>query len=108
MAKNFIQRDRSIQMIAVAAIVGGTVVQQQDLVGVAESDAAIGDTFTLNLEGAYDTLAKKPAEAWAKGQKIYFDSATGNLTTDNTKMWAGYAYADALAADVVGAIILKQ
>lgn len=108
MAKNFIQRGRSIQLLATAAIVGGTMVQKGSITGVAEADAAIGEQVTVNIEGVYDALKKKAAEAWTQGDKLYYDSATGELSKDNTKEFAGYAYADALAADVVGPILLKQ
>lgn len=108
MAKNYIGRDKSIQLIAVAAVVGGTMFSQGSFVGVVEADAAIGEQFTLNLEGAYDTIAKKPAEAWVKGDKLYWDSVAAVLSKDNTKEFAGYAYYDALAADVTGAVLLKQ
>jgi predicted RecA/RadA family phage recombinase len=109
MAKNYIQECDSIQLVApVGGVVGGTMYKQGSFTGVVEHDALEGEQFTLNLEGAYDTLKKKAAEAWSKGDKLYFDVATGELSKDNTKEFSGYAYYDALAADVTGAILLKQ
>lgn len=108
MAKNYIQSDRAITVVAAAAVVSGQPYAQGSIVGIIESDANAGDNVTLNLEGAYDSVPKKAAEAWTKGDQLYFDPATGALSKDNTKVWAGYAFADAQAADVLGAILLKQ
>lgn len=108
MAINYIQSDRAITVVAAVDVVSGQAYAQGSIVGVIESDASAGDNVTLNLEGVYGNVKKKAAEAWTAGDQLYFDPATGALSKDNTKTWAGYAFADAQAADVVGAILLKQ
>lgn len=104
--RTFRSNGHSVQIIATAAVVGGQVYKQGSLVGVVVADAAIGEQFTLKVQGEYE-VKKKAAEAWTQGDKLYFDSATGESSKDNTKEFAGYAGADALAADVVGYMILK-
>jgi predicted RecA/RadA family phage recombinase len=103
---NFRSNGNSIQVIATAAVVGGQTYKAGSLVGVVVADAAIGQQFTLKLQGEY-VVKKKAAEAWVTGDKLYFDSATGECSKDNTKEFAGYASADAAAADIEGSIILK-
>lgn len=106
--KNFRSNGQSVQLAAPAGgVVGGQVYQKGSLVGVVVADAAEGELFTLKITGEYSDCTKKAAEAWAVGDKLYYDSATGELSKDNTKEFAGYAGEDALAADVIGTIILK-
>jgi predicted RecA/RadA family phage recombinase len=104
--QNFRSNGNSIQLIAAAAVIGGQMFAKGSLVGVVVADAAVGDQFTLKIKGEY-IVKKKAAEAWTTGDKLYFDAATGDTSKDNTKEFAGYATADALAADVEGSIVLK-
>lgn len=110
MAKNYIQSDDSKTLIApVGGVIGGSVYKNGSHIGVVEGDAAEGEAFTLNLEGAYGSLPKKPAEAFTDGQKLYWDDVNHYLTaTPGALEWAGYAYGDALAADVICSLMLKQ
>ena len=105
--KNFVSNGESLQIIATAAVVGGQLYAQGSVVGVVVADAAIGDQFTLKIEGAYSGVPKTAAEAWAVGQPLYYVTATGALsTTAAGNIAAGYAFTAALAADVIGDILL--
>lgn len=106
--RNFVSNGNSIQLIAPAGgVVGGQVYGVGGLVGVVVADAAVGHQFTLVLEGEYSDAKKKAADAWAIGDKLYYDSATGEVSKDNTKEFAGYASAPAIVGDVIGSLILK-
>jgi predicted RecA/RadA family phage recombinase len=105
--KNFVSNGESLQIVATADVVGGQLYAQGDIVGVVVADAAIGEQFTLKIEGAYTGVPKTAAEAWTAGESLYYVTATGALTTTAAgNIKAGYAFADALAADVVGDILL--
>jgi predicted RecA/RadA family phage recombinase len=107
--RNFVSNGNSIQLIAPAAgVVGGQVYGVGSFVGIVVADAASGQQFTLKLEGEYSDAKKKNLDVWAVGDKLYYDSVTGELSKDNTKEFAGYASQPALAADLIGSILLKQ
>lgn len=106
--QNFRSNGNSIQLIApVGGVVGGTMYKKGSLTGIVVADAAEAQQFTLRLVGEFSLLKKAAGTAWTTGDKLYFDSATGELSKDNTKEFAGYASEDALAGDVLGSIILK-
>lgn len=107
--KNFQGNGESLQLIAPAGgVVGGKLFKQGSLVGVVVADAAEGVQFTLKLKGVYNDVTKKAGEAWAIGDKLYFDEATGETSKDNTKTFVGYANSAQLAADVLGEVLLRQ
>jgi predicted RecA/RadA family phage recombinase len=106
---NYLGADDSIQIVATAAVVGGQLFKQGGLVGVIVADAAIGEQFTLKLEGAFGPVTKKAGEVWSKGDKLYIDTADNSLTkTAGALEFAGYAFDDALNADVTGSVLLKM
>lgn len=105
--QNFRSNGHSVQLPApVGGVVGGQTYKAGKLVGVVVADALESELFTLVIKGEYQ-VKKKAAEAWTAGDQLYFDSATGECSKDNTKEFAGYATADALAADVLGYIVFK-
>jgi predicted RecA/RadA family phage recombinase len=71
--------------------------------GVASFTAAEAAPFELRVKGVFRDLPKKTGEAWAEGAALYFDPATGKLTTTagTLKRVAGAAVA-AAAGDTVG------
>lgn len=105
--QNFRSNGSSIQLIAPAGgVVGGQTFSQGSIVGVVVADAAEGQQFTLRIAGEYE-VKKLSGSAWAIGDKIYYDAATGNCSKDNTKEFAGYASLAAASGDVLGSVILK-
>lgn len=93
--KNFVQEGDVITIVAAAAINSGDAVVVGSKVGVAVTDAEIGDSVAVALEGVY-TLPKKAADTIDQGQVVYWDADPGEITetsTDNTV--AGIAWAAA-------------
>lgn len=108
--KNFVANGESLQLVApVGGVVGGQIVKAGTLIGVVVADAAEGETFTLKIKGAYSDLPKAAGTAWAVGDMLYWDAANSVLNkTSAGNTFAGYAYADALAADIVGSVLLSH
>ena len=96
--KNYIQKGDVITIVAAAAIDSGDAVLVGSKVGVAVTDAEIGDSVAVALEGVF-SLPKKAADTIDQGQIVYWDADPGEITetsTDNTV--AGVAWAAAGAA----------
>jgi predicted RecA/RadA family phage recombinase len=101
MAKNFIQPGKSIDHTAAAVTDSGDVVVIGSLVGVALTDATIGQTVAVGLEGVFEVPAA--AAAITAGAPVYWDAdgdpyggtagsgAATATATDNVKM--GHAVA---------------
>jgi predicted RecA/RadA family phage recombinase len=99
MATTFVQNGNTIDHVATAAISSGDVVVIGSLVGVAKTDAAIGDTVAVAIEGVWEIPAA--TAAITLGAAVYWDvdgdpvggtAGSGAATataTDNTQM--GYA-----------------
>lgn len=77
--KNFVQHGDMITITAAAAIASGELVRSNSLIGVAATDAAIGEEVEINTTGVFD-LPKTSAQAWAVGNPIYMIAASGLLT----------------------------
>ncbi len=77
--KNFKQHGDMITIIATAAIASGALVRANSLIGVAATDAAIGEEVELKTTGVFD-LPKTSAQAWAVGNPIYMIAGSGLLT----------------------------
>ncbi|UAY56260.1 DUF2190 family protein [Arachidicoccus terrestris] len=108
---NQIQSGYSLQLAAPAdGVVGGQMYGVGNFIGVVVADAAEGEQFTLVIKGAFDAVKKKAGEAWSQGDALYYsadDGLTKTAGADPVLPLAGYAYADAASADVVGSILLK-
>lgn len=108
--KNFVQPGHVLTFVApaggvvtgVAVLIGATVV-------VPSVTAAEGADFEGAIEGVFE-LIKAAGAAWDQGAPVYFDSADGKFkdATSATARRAGIAAAAALAADVVGLVLLKN
>ena len=77
--KNFKQPGDMITIVAAAAIASGQLVRANSLIGVAATDAAIGEEVEIKTTGVFD-LTKTNAQAWQVGQPIYMIAASGVLT----------------------------
>lgn len=106
MATSFHAVGDTLDIVAGSAISSGDVVVTGDIVGIALTDIASGDTGAIAVEGVYK-VTKVAGEAWAVGDKIGYDvSATGfdltftGATGDVTN--CGVAAVAAGSADVVG------
>lgn len=108
--KNFIANGESLQIAAPSGgVIGGAIFKAGSLIGVIVASAAEGELFTLKIKGAYSGLPKAAGAAWAVGDMLYWDATNSVLTkTATSNTFAGYAYTDALSADVVGDILLSH
>lgn len=104
---NYVQPGHSLTLTAPSAgVESGKGVKIGNLFVVAAVTAASGESFSGNTVGVYE-LAKKAAEAWTEGAKIYWDdSGKACTTTKSTNLWIGHAVADAGANDPTGKVRL--
>jgi predicted RecA/RadA family phage recombinase len=108
MAKNFIQPGRVLSIAApTGGVTTGVGVLIGSLFGVALQTAAAGVSVDLHTEGIW-SLAKTSAQAWAIGDKIYWDNV--NKRCDNALAagfrFIGYATAAAANPSAVGTVRL--
>lgn len=106
--KNFIQPGKVLTVVAAAVIASGDIVKSGLLVGVAGSDAAIGESVSVNLCGAFE-LSKVGAIAFTQGELLYFDESEAHVTnvaTDNEVI--GYAWEAAGSADATAQVLLSR
>ena len=80
---------------------GGLVVVPQDTV-----DA--GECFTAAMPGAarYDRAAKSTGAAWIAGDRLYWDAAAAEWSTQTSGTLGAIARVDAAAGDDTGSVIL--
>lgn len=103
MALNFKRRGDTFEFTATAAIASGELVKFGDVIGVAQNDAAIGETAVLGLGGVYE-LPKFSTGAIAAGVKVYRRTADGEVQASATAADL-IGVADEAAAD--GATLIK-
>ena len=105
--RNYIQPGNTITLTAPYAVTSGGGLLVGAIFGVATSDAASGETVEACLVGVVD-LAKKAAQAWSVGDKVYWDDTAKVPTktaTDNTLI--GVAVASVAAAATTGRVRLN-
>lgn len=96
--KNYVQHGDTIPLTAPnGGVVAGSPYLIGAIFGVAMISANAGDSFELRRRGVC-TFPKTTAEAWTEGAVLYFDPATGKLTTT-----AGALKKVALATSAAGA-----
>src|SRR6266542_761136 len=99
MAKNFVQPGEVVTLAApTGGVTSGIGVLIGTIFGVALETVAAGVNFDAMTEGVFD-LAKTSAQAWAVGDKIYWDNT--NTRCDNVPT-AGFRFigvANAAAAN---------
>ena len=78
--KNQVQSGNNITVTAAADAISGDVVKIGNLIGVAATDAAIGDSLDLVTVGVFD-LPKVAADTIAVGDAAYWRSSDGLITS---------------------------
>ncbi|MER5172662.1 DUF2190 family protein [Thioclava kandeliae] len=104
--KTYVQPGEHLTLTATAAATAGQLVKVGAIVGVAQNDAAIGDSLTLVRRGVFE-VTKTSAEAWTVGAKVFLDETAGSVTvvdTDNTLI--GVATAAAANPSSSGEVLL--
>ena len=100
--KNLIQDGKTIQYkVADKAVESGEPVIVEDVVGIAVTDGAVGETIALNVEGVY-TLPKGSGKL-DQGKKVYVNVATAGektiVATATGNTFIGYVWNEAAATD---------
>lgn len=90
--KNFVQHGEVIELVAAAAVASGAGVLVGTRLAVAETSAAIGESFAAKVLGVV-TLPKLAADVVAQGAQLYWDDANKRLTTTAAgNTLAGFAF----------------
>lgn len=102
MSANKIKRGERLDITLTAIAASGDVVVVGDILGVAVTGGAIGDTVAVDTEGVFD-VPKATGQAWAVGNTLYWDATAKNFTTTSTSnKRAGIAAAVQASGDVTG------
>lgn len=78
--RNYIMPGEHLTIVAAALIVSGQLVVVGDIVGVAQGDAAIGESVAIVRRGVFE-LPKANGQAWTVGAKLYWDATNSVVTT---------------------------
>lgn len=105
--RNYVHPGNTITIPAPAGgTVAGTPVAVGSLRGFASATVAEGVDVAIARVGGYE-YDKATGEAWAIGDKLYWNAANGNFTkTATSAVLFGFAGAVAASADTVGQIVL--
>lgn len=105
--KNSIQNGVILSLIAPYALASGAGFLVGSIFAVACNAAANGETVEAARTGVY-ALPKTSAQAWAVGQRIFWDNANKRCDTDSTVgMLIGAATATAANPSSVGNVLLN-
>ena len=97
--KNYVQPGNTITLTAPYAVVSGDGLLVGSIFGVAAGSAALGETVEASLVGVFD-LKKVASQAWAAGDKVYWDNTNKEATKTATANTLGQKAQSALAAAV--------
>jgi len=107
--KNFVQPGNTITLTAPYAVASGEGLLVGAIFGVAAADAASGEPVETALVGIYD-LKKTASQAWAAGDKVYWDNTAKEATkttTSNTLIGVAVAAVAGGAGDTIGRVRLN-
>lgn len=107
--KNFVQTGNTITLTAPYAVASGDGLLVGAIFGVAAGAAALGEPVEAALTGVYD-LKKVASQAWAAGDKVYWDNTAKEATkttTSNTLIGVAVVAVAGGAGDVVGRVRLN-
>ncbi len=107
--KNYVQPGNTITLTAPYAVTSGDGLLVGSIFGVAAGTAALGDPVETAVVGVYD-LKKVASQAWAVGDKIYWDNTAKNTTktlTSNTLIGVATDVVAGGATDLIGRVRLN-
>ena len=81
--KNYVQPGHTVPLPAPYAVASGDGLLVGAIFGVATANAAIGDAVEATLVGVFD-LKKVASQAWAAGDKVYWDNTAKEVTKTAT------------------------
>ncbi len=107
--KNYVQPGKTITFAAPYAVSAGDGLLVGAIFGVATANAAIGEAVEAALVGVFD-LKKAASQAWAVGDKVYWDNTAKETTktaTSNTLIGVAVETVSNGASDTVGRLRLN-
>ena len=107
--KNFVQPGNTITLTAPYAVASGDGLLVGAVFGIAAGTAASGEPVEAALVGVYD-LKKTASQAWAVGDKVYWDNTAKEATkttTSNTLIGAAVAAVAGGAGYTIGRVRLN-
>lgn len=105
--KNYVQEGDTLTLTAPYARSAGEAAKIGAIIGIACNDVANATEGEFAVTGVYD-VAKVSAQAWAVGDKIYWDDTAKNFTTVTTSnTLAGVATAAAVNPSATGRLRLN-
>ena len=107
--KNYVQPGNTITLTAPYAVTSGDGLLVGAIFGVAAGAAALGEAVETAVEGVYD-LKKVASQAWAAGDKIYWDNTAKQTTktlTSNTLIGVATEAVAGGATDLIGRVRLN-
>jgi predicted RecA/RadA family phage recombinase len=107
--KNYVQPGNTITLTAPYAVASGDGLLVGSIFGIAAGAAALGEPVETALVGVYD-LKKVASQAWAAGDKVYWDNTAKEATktsTSNTLIGVAVVAVAGGAGDVVGRVRLN-
>ena len=106
--KNLVQVGETLSVTAPYAVASGAGVKVGGIIGIAQYAAAISEDVLIARRGVF-TVAKVSAQAWAAGDKIYWDDAAKNFTTVSaSNTLVGAATAAAANPTATGELLLDS
>lgn len=104
--KNYIQDGEVVTVAAPSGgVTSGDFVAVGSLTGVAQEDAAEGESVAIVRRGVFE-LGKTSAQAWTVGVKIYATSAGEMTTTATANTLVGVAAEAAANPSATGKVLL--
>ena len=107
--KNYVQPGNTITLTAPYSVSPGDGLLVGSIFGVATGTAALGEAVEAALTGVYD-LKKVASQAWAAGDKVYWDNTAREATkttTSNTLIGVAMVAVAGGAGDTIGRVRLN-
>ncbi|MEM0978419.1 MAG: capsid cement protein [Pseudomonadota bacterium] len=100
--KNYVQPGDTVTISAPDTIDAGEIVQIGALIGIAATDAAIGDPLAIAVSGVFDLA--KGSDVFATGDEV--EAAGGEVVPLTSGTVVGVIVADAAAGDATARVRL--
>ena len=107
--KNYIKPGNTLSLLAPYDVLAGGGFKVGSIIAIAATDALNGAAVEGNVQGCF-TVAKADSQAWAVGDKVYWDNAAKNFTTTaggNTLAGVAITANAATAGIVLGDLLLN-
>ena len=108
MAKNKISEGKVWDHVVVgSAVSSGDMVLMDEVVGIAQTDGAVGETIAVDVSGEYE-VAKNSGDTPGIGDALYYRAAGPDATTTaSTNKLIGYCTKIAAGGDATVRVRLK-